>query len=314
MSALAHGARAVRLPRAPWPTWGAAFTAAFLGWLASFFVVGLAAAVTNEAGLNGFRAGSVTGHGLRDWPYPATGDGSTLANGVVWLAVLTLTALVIRGALADRSRKPISAFAVFAVVAVTGFAPFVPRGILDLPWPVELVLTAALLRLTSGTVAPLSKRATTRLLLAGAPLLVVPAVYGALHPLWFDQVIVQTTDPPPPRTEPATLSFGVFNAGHAAVDIRSVSLEGPGSPVRIVDVVAAREPPVPPPFGQSPRLPIAVEGRGRVFIQLRLLPVGCPRQRAHVVPVEGKSVIRYSLFGRPHTARLAHELLLPRCR
>jgi hypothetical protein len=201
------------------------------------------------------------------------------------------------------------------VLAATGFAPFIPRGILDLPWLVGLVLTAALLRLTSGTVTPLPKRATARLLLAGAPLLVVPAIYGALHPLWFDQVVSQTVEPPP-RTAPAGFTFGVRNAGHAAVDLRSVSVASPGLPLRLVDVLVGGTPPAPPgaPFqDESQRPPFVVEGRATVFVQLRLRPVGCPQTRARVVPARGESVIRYRVGGRAHTARLPLELLAPRC-
>jgi hypothetical protein len=315
VSTLAHGAGAVRLPRAPWPTWGAAFAAAFLGWLVSAVAVGLVTVLTYAAGLHGASSGAVHGGGIRDWPHPQTGVGSTVTNAIVWLAILTLTALLIRGALADRTRKPISAFAIFAVLIVTGFAPFIPRGLLDLPWLFSFVLTAALLRLTAGTLTPLPKRATARLLLAGAPLLVVPVVYGAVHPLWFDQVVGQDVHPPPPRSSPAAFTFGVRNTGHADVELQSVAFASPGSDVRVVDVRVDRTPPGPSgtPFDDAPRPPYVVDGRATAFVQLRLQPVGCPQSSARRVPVRGEGVIRYRLGGRAHTAKLPLELPAPHC-
>lgn len=106
------------------PSWGTAATAAFLGWTISAFSVGAVGLAANALGL----LGRVEGTGLRDWPFPAAGWESTAANTLVWLWILALTALLVRGMLADRVGRPVSALAICAVLAITGFVPLLPAA------------------------------------------------------------------------------------------------------------------------------------------------------------------------------------------
>ena len=141
MSSVAHGARLPLIRHSP-PSWRDTLIAAFLGWL--FAQVGVVAILLAASPIGFARP---QGSGLSDWPYPDAGWWSVAANTVVWIWILALTALLTRGLLADRIRRPISAITIFCALTITGFAPFIPRGLLDLPWLAALLGTALLLRL-----------------------------------------------------------------------------------------------------------------------------------------------------------------------
>lgn len=147
MSSVAH-----ELPagRPPLPSWGAAVASAFFGVFLAYFCLGVVALAGAKLGLHGLDVARPVGGGLHDWPYPEAGRSSLAANAVVWVWILALTALVVARLLAWSARRPVSAVMVFGVLAVTGFAPFLPRGLLDAPWLVALLLTAALLRYASA--------------------------------------------------------------------------------------------------------------------------------------------------------------------
>lgn len=139
------------------------------------------------------------GSGLRDWPYPEAGHGSLTANVVVWLSILVLTAFLIRGLLADLMQWPVSTLPIFVVLAITGFAPFIPRGLLDVPWAIGLLATSALLRLAPDCSPPATPmRATAVLLAAGTLVLCASRACGAAPALAW--VTLQPTDSSgPPR-------------------------------------------------------------------------------------------------------------------
>jgi hypothetical protein len=98
-------AREARLPvlRPPGPPGAQPLTAALMGWFFALFTVLAAGFAAWQLGLVERPRGS----GLRDWPYPEAGHGSLTANVVVWLSILVLTALLIRGLLADRMQWPV---------------------------------------------------------------------------------------------------------------------------------------------------------------------------------------------------------------
>jgi hypothetical protein len=291
MSSVAHEAR---LPdvRPPLPGWGAAFTAAFLGWCLTFFSVLAVGLVAELFGL----LGHLQGGGLRDWPYPDSGWASLTANAVAWVWILALTALVVRGLLADRSPRPISAVPVFVILAATGFAPGLPRGLVELPWPIALVVSAALLRFTPAFSPPtLTKRRTTALLAGGALFLIVPAAHGFLHPVWPGSFSVgESIGSPPPRGN--TTTFSVRNEGFQPVELDQILLRStlPFVALELKDVRVDRQPPFEraSPFGQSPGLPYTLEGRSEAFIQLSLKDVPCGSSS-----LPSKAIISYSAHG-----------------
>src|SRR5262245_44639960 len=105
------------------PSWRATLLAAFLGWIFASFVIAALATAALALGLMSRPVGS----GLHDWPYPNAGWASLAANAVVWTWILALTALLIRWLLAREVRNPVSAVTIFVVLALTGFAPLLPR-------------------------------------------------------------------------------------------------------------------------------------------------------------------------------------------
>jgi hypothetical protein len=281
--------------RSPLPSWGAAFAAAFVGWaLASFTLVAVFAAAW-ELGL----AGRPSGGGLRDWPYPDAGWGSLLANAIVWIWIFALTALLIRGLFADRIQRPVSAATIFVILVATGFAPAVPRGVLESPWPIALIFTAALLRLApeSGP-APLSKRTTAKLLAIGTGLLLIPAAHGLLHPLWPSPSFVE---PMPPRSA----TFSLRNAAFAKVEVEAVSLR---TPVPVVELVDVRVDDWPPFAKVAPRgLPFEIEPRSEAYIELRLRQLGCG------TGAPAKARLRYRVFGLARSQDVPVRITPRRC-
>jgi hypothetical protein len=294
MSSVAHGARLPVIRRSP-PGWRATFLAAVLGWLFAQIAVGVAWAAAWGLGI----ARKPQGSGLSDWPYPDAGWWSLAANTVVWVWIFALTALLIRGVLSDRIGRPISAFTIFCALTITGFAPFIPRGLLDLSWPAALLGTALLLRLEPYVEIPVwRKRTTVKALAVGAALLVIPAVHSTLHPLWSDPISIAQ----PQSKNLATVP--VENAGFADVELRSVVLRTPVPIAELVDVRADGHPPFSPggPFA-SPRLPYTVGGGDHAFIQLRLRHRGCGTGS-----IAASAVVRYRLRGNLRSQALPVKL------
>jgi hypothetical protein len=241
-----------------------------------------------------------TGSGLRDWPYPEAGLSSLAANAVVWVWILALTALVIRGLLADRSTPAISAVTVFCVLALTGFAPGLPRGLLDLPLPAAFVFTVALLRLGPAFAPPvLSKRATMALLAAGALFLAVPAAHAILHPLWLGSSL--SVDPPDRKS--ATLS--VRNAGFSDVRLQGVTLRAPHLRVQLTRVGVDET----PLLLDAQRLPYRLDGRSEAFVQLRYRTEACGDGSA----LRGEATIRYRVHDAVHAETLPVTIPLRPC-
>jgi hypothetical protein len=295
MSTVVHGARSsVDRPRLP--SWRAALVSTFLGGALVWLVAVLAATAAQALGLLGRPAGS----GLRDWPYPEAGLSSLAANAVVWVWILALTALVIRGLLADRSTPAISAVTVFCILLVTGFAPALPRGLLDLPLPAAFVLTVVLLRLAPAFAQPVwSKRATAALLAAGALFLAVPAVHALQHPLWQGSSF--SVDPQPRNAA----TFSLRNAGVADAQIQGVSLHASPLPVRLTSVAVGET----PLLLDARRLPYPLDGRSEAFVQLRYRTEACGSGSA----LTGEVTIRFRVLDSVHAETLRVPIQLRPC-
>jgi hypothetical protein len=306
VSALAHEARLPVL-RPPRPTWRAAITAALMGWFFALLAVLAAGFVAWQLGLIE-RPG---GRGLRDWPYPEAGQGSLTANVIVWLSILVLTALLIRGLLAERMQSPVSALPIFVALAITGFAPLIPRGLLDVPWAIALLATTALLRLAPDCSPPsIPVRATAVLLMAGTLLLVVPAVHAVRHPLWLGSEVV--FDPP----QRGTVTFSLRNAGFAEIELMSMALQptdssplSRGVVVEVTDVRVGKSPSFATsrPF-DSAQLPFSLEGRSNAFVQLRLKPLRCGTG-----PLPSEVTVKFRVRGHRRFDRLPVSIVLPAC-
>jgi hypothetical protein len=300
--------------RPPLPSWGAAVASAFFGVFLAYFCLGVVALAGAKLGLLGLDIARPVRSGLHDWPYPEAGRSSLAANAVVWVWVLAFTALVVARLLARSVRRPVSAVMVFGVLAVTGFAPFLPRGLLDPPWLVALLLTAALLRYASAfepLIVP--RRVTVAAFAVGVVLLAIPVLHALRHPLWptVDYVMNQ------PAKNAVTLSLR--NMGSADVRLEAVSLRTPAwvtRPVEVVDVRAddspplGPDPPIPPIAAQfeSPRLPVTAEGETSVYVQLRLEP-----RRCGTGTFPATADIAYRVRGAKHVQSFAVPITLRRC-
>lgn len=292
MSSVAHET-GTRSARPPLPSWGAALVGAVLGWACASILAGGLAVGAMALGFLGRTSGS----GLRNWPYPDAGWASIAANGVVWLWIFAATALLIRGLFADRSGRPVSSTVVFLILLATGFAPFVPRGLLDLPGPLALVATAALLRLAADFgPAPLPKRTTMKLMVVGTALLAIPALHAITHPLWPGSSFFSQT--------PKTTTFSLKNAGLATLELKSVSLQMPVPLAELRSVRVSEQ-----PFAEQGRaLPFELEPRSEAFVHLRLQPTGCGQG-----PLRGQARLEYRVFGRTRVETLPVELVKRRC-
>jgi hypothetical protein len=281
--------------RPPLPSWGTALGAALLGWVIAGCFVLVPTLVADWIGLVGRPAGD----GLRDWPYPDAGWYSLVANSIVWLVILAATALPVRGMLADRVDRPVSAVVVFPVLAITGFAPLLPRGLLDLPWPIALLVAAALLRLIPGFgPAPLPKRTTAKLIAVGAALLLVPLAHGILHPLWPGSSYFSQT--------PKTAMFSLQNAGLATLELESLSLRMPVPLAELRGVHIGRQPPFPDTAMQG--LPFELPPRKEAFVRLDLRPLGCGSG-----PLRAEATYRFRVLGRTRVEILPIELVKRPC-
>jgi hypothetical protein len=260
------------------------------GWFFASCFVGLLAIIALELGLVGRSSGS----GLRGWPYPEAGWASVVANSVVWVLIFALTALLIRGFLADRSGQPISSSVVFAVLLITGFAPFVPRGILSLPWPIALLATAGLLRLVSSFgPAPLPKRTTAKLIAGGMAFLAIPAFHATTHPLWPGSSFFQQT--------PEKVILSLRNASPATLEVESVSLRPvlPAGP----ELRSVRLSRVPPYWEGTRGLPFTLEPRSEGYVQLNLRSRGCG-----VGQVRASATFTYRVLGRTRSETLPVDI------
>jgi hypothetical protein len=302
MTTVAHDGWPANL--APRPSWRDAFAAMLLGWVTATVLVIVPVLLAHWLGLVG-RTGMIGlgGSGLRDWPYPANGELSLFANAIVWLEIVALTSLLVRGMLADRV-GPISAVPIFIALAVTGFVPLLPHGLLHLPLPVAFLASAWLIRVAVATtpIRPLPKRITARLIAVFALLLVIPAWYGLWHPLWLNSVATGDTA--------GSLTFVIQNKGFADLRVEAVSLRSP-APVEAVGVQLDRKWPSPPgsPFPPSPSPPFTIAGRGDAFVLLHLRHLGCGSGGAF--PAD--AVVRYRLLGSEHVAQVPVTVPVKAC-
>jgi hypothetical protein len=277
-----------------------------MGWFIAWFAVAALALGASQLGL----LERPQGRGLRDWPYPEAGLASLVANAIVWVSILAVTALLIRGLFADRSQRRVSALPIFVVLAVTGFAPFLPRGLLDLPWAISLLATAALVRLVPEcSPPPIPARVTALLLLPASLLLLVPVLHAVRHPLWLGSDVIFD----PPKRGKATISLR--NSGFAQIKLEAVSLRPresldlPRRAVKVMDVRVDKS----PSFGlsrlfESGQLPFLLEGRSKAFVQLRFTSLGCGNG-----PLPSDVLVHYRVRGHGRVERFPTPIELPPC-
>ncbi len=201
---------------------------------------------------------------------------------------------------------------VFGVLAVTGFAPFLPRGLLDPPWLVALLLTAALLRYASAFEPLVVPGRVTVAAFAVGVVLAVPVLHALRQPLW------PTVDYVRNQRAKNAVTLSLRNMGPADVRLEAVSVRTPASAPLAVELVDVRaddspplgpDPPIPPIAAEfeSPHLPFTAQGGTYVYVQLRLAPRGCG---SGTLPATAD--IAYRVRGAEHVQSFAVPITLRR--
>lgn len=205
----------------------------------------------------------------RPGPYPIVGAWSLDADLVVTAVIVLVATWWIRSLVADKVQRPVSFGVVAAIVAATGYAPFLALRPAALSGVIALPATTWLVRrFAVGTTLPFGRpswRVWTVLALVGA------AVYGsyqAYHPLIADGG----------GGGPDTTLIDLQNSGWAALTIVHVQGGFVGDP---------------PPWVPRPRLPYRVGPRGH--FQISVPGAKCPS------PVE----ITFMVLGRTSTQSFA---------
>jgi hypothetical protein len=244
MNAIAHE----RLARPDAPGFFATAWDVFVGFLLAAISVGVVAVAALAIGFVGRDGTAHARRAANDWPFPHSGVWSVAANIVVTAGVLLACAAWITARVGARAEQSVSIARVFAILGVTGYAPYVAyRGLLPLHFILGLLATTFLVRRYAVGALPLdlSPRARLGLLAAGASLLCIPAAYGATHPLWYESQVVGATSTLNwsthrgvyhPRTDQTVkYSFVLTNSGFAKVTLLDVS----GASTPLIRVVGA---------------------------------------------------------------------------
>ncbi len=159
MSAIAHERAVQRVPGFLAITW-----AVFVGFVLAAISVGV---VGGAAFLIGFVGRDPSTHepaAAIDWPFTHSGAWSITANAVITAGVLFTSAYWIAERVSHRSAEPVSLARTFAIVLVTGYAPYVGyRGLLPLHFVLGLLATAFLVRRYALGFPPLELAPRTRL-------------------------------------------------------------------------------------------------------------------------------------------------------
>jgi hypothetical protein len=214
-AAIAHQRAAVPKP----PGFLTSVWDVFVAFLVAAIGVAAAALAAVLVGVLGFTSTSSGRPDPIDWPFAHAGSWSIAANVVATAAVLLLCAVAISRRLARRATEPVSWLRVFAIVALTGYAPFAAyHGLLPFHFFFGLLATAFLARrFAVGVPGPeFSRRASGVLFFSGAALLLVPVTYGATHPLWYGSYVASDTGKVDWRSDivaysprqPSTITYG----------------------------------------------------------------------------------------------------------
>jgi hypothetical protein len=196
MDAIAYERAAVAEP----PRFFATAWAVLVGFVFAAVAVGVGAFASLELGLLGRDSMTHERPPAVDWPFPHAGLWSIAANALVTAGVLLTCAILAARRVSRLTGEPVSVPRTFAIVAVTGYAPYIAfRGLLSLHFLVALLATAFLVREYAVGIPPLalSRRACVALATGAVVLLGIPAAYGAVHPLWYSSYVAGAT----PTTE-----------------------------------------------------------------------------------------------------------------
>jgi hypothetical protein len=183
--------------------------------------------------------------GAIDWPFAHAGAWSVAANAVVTAGALGICALWARSLVARLADDHVSLARVWAILVVTGYAPFIAyRGLVPLHFVLGLLATTFLVRRYAIGVAP--ARVSRRAVAAASTLAaLVPLSYGLTHPLWYESDVGGGAAPDyathrivfrPRHARTVAVAFTLRNWGRAHVTLLGVS----GGDTPLLRVAGAR--------------------------------------------------------------------------
>src|SRR5712691_118149 len=309
MSAIAHERAVQRVPGFLAITW-----AVFVGFVLAAISVGV---VGGAAFLIGFVGRDPSTHvpaAAIYWPFTHSGAWSITANAVITAGVLFISAYWIAERVSHRSAEPVSLARTFAIVLVTGYAPYVGyRGLLPLHFVLGLLATAFLVRRYALGFPPLELAPRTRLVLgvAGVTALCVPAAYGATHPLWYQSEVAvrgPTHGPNwaqhrvvflPRRAQIVTYGFLLKNVGFGRVTLLGVS----GGSTPLLRVVGAESGIMQRGFRGGALRGTSVHRNREQFVTLFIRLLGC--DQASGTATLDRVTVRYRLAGMTFSQPMA---------
>ncbi|HEV3408264.1 MAG TPA: hypothetical protein VG079_06210 [Gaiellaceae bacterium] len=254
-----------------------------------------------------------------EWPYLSNGLWSVLANGVFIVAGLGLAAWTVQRLVAEKTRHDVSFTAVFATLAVTGYAPVVAYpGLLPFNGILALVATAALVRWVAlDRPRPPSRgrwRGAGFGLAAGAASAAV--AYGVFHPLWFQAAVSPLAGREttlhgerviayrPANTKLVPYEFSLQNAGFADVVVTGIELADRPHLIRLEGVREGPAPLVLRPASlramSHRRDEFVIPGRGTTFITMVLRIPGC--RSVSATTLVDRVRVRYRVLGVERSA------------
>jgi hypothetical protein len=200
------------------PGWWRTAWLIVVGWLTAGLVLAvlyLAGSFVGAIGRNIDGLGQSGIHGINDWPFPANGNWSLVADASVFALALLITTVAIAWNLRSRFAT-VAEDRLFVVLLFTVGAPFVTSH-----KTAPLLFVIAVWAVRAWVVKDELRMPRRPLLLVGAALALTIASYGLAHPVWIESASATS-----PATKRPTVVLVLHNQGRVAVDVEQVIANG----------------------------------------------------------------------------------------
>lgn len=236
-------------PRFSTVAWGT-FVGVVFGVLC-FWLLGVAAGF---AGLLGWEGVSHATRGALDRPFRQDGLWSAAANVVVGIGCACVVGACIWDRVERSTNRPVSLRRTIAIVVGAGYVPFLLGVPNWLPFLGFLAVAFLVRRFAIGPPpSPWERRARRAVVAVAAFALLVPASYGATHPLWYGTHVFASAAPQgadwrahrivyrPTQNEVVRVGITIDNHGRFSPTLLGIT--GGTHGIRVVGAVAGSLPP-----------------------------------------------------------------------